>query len=75
MKKVMEKEKRQCGNIDVLKVACPHCNKLVKKGNFCNQCGKKMVEICNCWVLRKQYNCGQDKCKGLNLITEAIKTK
>lgn len=30
---------------------CPHCGKVVKKGNFCSKCGKKLAKICDCWLL------------------------
>lgn len=36
---------------------CPHCGEVVKKGNFCNKCGKKLSKICDCWLMKRQYHC------------------
>jgi len=48
---------------------CPHCGQTVQAENFCSECGKKMVEVCNCWVLNKPHNCGKEKCPGVRLMT------
>lgn len=40
---------------------CLHCGKVVKKRNFCNKCGKKLADMCDCMAspkltaLQKQY--------------------
>lgn len=57
------------------KVRCPTCNKEVHDGNFCGACGAKLKEICDCWVLKKKYNCGHEKCKGYQLHIEILKEK
>ena len=57
------------------KVKCPKCNIEVIGGNFCEHCGAKLKAICDCWVLKKKYNCGFDKCKGYKLLIECIKGK
>lgn len=44
-------------------------------GNFCEHCGAKLKEECNCWVLKKKYNCGFDECKGYKLLIDRIKGK
>ena len=46
---------------------CPHCGKNTRLGNFCEHCGEKMAEICDCWVFGKQYNCRQNICPGLEV--------
>ena len=47
----------------------------VTDGNFCEHCGAKLKEVCDCWVLKKKYNCGFDECKGYKLLIESIKGK
>ena len=47
----------------------------VQDGNFCEHCGAKLKEVCDCWVLKKKYNCGFDECKGYRLLIERIKGK
>lgn len=47
--------------------SCPHCGAKVKTENFCTQCGQKMTEECNCWVLKRKFNCQQKQCPGLRL--------
>ena len=44
-------------------------------GNFCEHCGAKLKAICDCWVLKKKYNCGFDTCKGYNLHIELFNRK
>ena len=43
-------------------VTCPHCGAVVRRGNFCSRCSGKLVEVCDCWVKKKAYNCGRDEC-------------
>lgn len=57
------------------KTTCPHCNAIVDKGNFCSDCGKKMVEVCECRFLHRPYNCGSDKCPGFGIFPKLIKAK
>ena len=57
------------------KVKCPKCNVEVRDGNFCEHCGAKLKQVCDCWVLKKKYNCGFDECKGYKLLIESIKGK
>ena len=35
--------------------------------NFCPHCGKKINPVCNCWVKKEPFNCGQEKCPGYGL--------
>lgn len=49
------------------KIKCPACNAEVSDGNFCNLCGAKIKEICDCWVLGKPYNCRSKICPGVRL--------
>lgn len=57
------------------KVQCPYCGVEVKKGNFCERCGAKLVKLCDCWVLEpvlgraRQYDCGLNECPGHMLFT------
>lgn len=57
------------------KVKCPKCNVEVQDGNFCEHCGAKLKQVCDCWVLKKKYNCGFDECKGYKLLIDSIKGK
>ncbi len=36
--------------------------------NFCRFCGGKLRKECYCWIKKKPYNCGQDKCPGYRLF-------
>lgn len=47
---------------------CPKCNREVSDGNFCEQCGAKLNEVCHCWVLKKPHQCGMAKCPGIKLL-------
>lgn len=49
------------------RVTCPHCGAVVRRGNFCSRCSGKLVEVCDCWVKKKAYNCGRDECPGIRL--------
>ncbi len=47
---------------------CKNCGYEYEQNlNFCIMCGKKLVEICNCWIKKEPYNCGQEKCPGYRL--------
>lgn len=50
------------------KKQCPYCGKIVKAGNFCSNCGKKLVEVCQCKWLQKPYNCGKAECPGSGIF-------
>lgn len=51
------------------KVNCPYCHKENLNGNFCTECGRKIVDVCDCWVMHCYYNCGQETCPGLKLLS------
>ena len=51
---------------------CPDCGRRYVYGNFCTGCRRKMVETCECWVLKRQYNCGFDKCPGHAVKVKAV---
>lgn len=55
------------------KVICPHCQRETEKDNFCTECGQKIVDVCDCWVLHRPYNCCQVKCPGMKLWVIAAK--
>lgn len=47
---------------------CKYCNKEIPStSNFCCYCSKKVVDVCNCWIKKEPYDCGQDKCPGYGL--------
>ena len=48
---------------------CPHCGEVVKKGNFCNKCGKKLAKICDCWLMKRPYNCNFQQCPDMAAFT------
>ncbi len=50
------------------KIKCPTCSTEVSAGNFCTACGGKLKTKCDCWVLKKEYNCNLEKCPGKELI-------
>ncbi len=39
-----------------------------EQANFCSKCGKKLREVCDCWIKKEPYNCGQDQCPGYRLF-------
>ncbi len=49
---------------------CPACGSSVPAGNFCAQCRHKLVTVCDCWVAKGKYNCGQIKCPGTRLFAD-----
>lgn len=52
-------------------VKCKSCGtKNIEKANFCKYCGKKLKEVCNCWVKKEPYNCGNEECPGYMLLTK-----
>lgn len=57
-------------------MTCPHCGaKNDDTANFCKRCSAKLRAICDCWVKKEPYNCGQGMCPGYRLFlnAEAIK--
>ncbi len=58
-------EKRKEG----VKLRCKKCrSEIDKSANFCKFCGTKQNSICNCWIKKEPYNCGQEKCPGYKLF-------
>ncbi|WP_445297954.1 zinc-ribbon domain-containing protein [Flintibacter sp. HCN-6482] len=57
-------------------VECPSCRaKNPDRANFCKSCGTKLKEVCDCWIKKEPYNCGQEKCPGYRLfVVEKSKT-
>ena len=50
---------------------CPHCGvQNESDANFCHMCSAKLREVCDCWVKKEPYNCGQDQCPGYRLFLE-----
>ena len=50
-------------------IICQSCNTPnPDKANFCGHCGRKLKEVCACWVLKKEYNCEEEKCPGYKLL-------
>ena len=58
-------------------VKCPKCEaENDGAANFCRNCGTKLREICDCWVKKEPYNCGQGKCPGYRLfLVEKLKAR
>lgn len=49
---------------------CPSCGKENSaQANFCVRCARKLKTVCNCWVKKRPFNCGMDKCPGYKLAT------
>ena len=47
---------------------CEYCGEAMHQdSNFCPHCSQKSTKVCNCWVLSKPYDCGQDECPGHGL--------
>ena len=50
-------------------ILCPKCGKKCHTdANFCQHCAAKLRTVCNCWIKKKPYNCGQEKCPGYRLF-------
>ena len=48
---------------------CKTCgNEISAEVNFCRFCGAKQNAICNCWLKKEPYDCGQEKCPGYKLF-------
>lgn len=48
---------------------CTYCgSENLEHANFCRKCGSKLKEVCNCWIKKEPYNCGQVKCPGYRLF-------
>lgn len=57
-------------------IECPFCHReTFKEGNFCRYCARKIRETCNCWVLKKPYNCGHVQCPGYGLNWELLQAE
>ena len=41
--------------------------------NFCRMCATKLKTVCDCWVKKEPYNCGQDQCPGYKLLINSNK--
>ena len=41
---------------------------VAEDANFCSNCGGKLRRLCNCYIKKKPYNCGQDQCPGYRLF-------
>ena len=53
---------------------CLHCrSEIPDDSNFCPVCAAKLRELCSCWIKKKPYNCGQNKCPGYRLIAEEVR--
>lgn len=50
-------------------MTCKECSaENSDNANFCRMCGKKLREVCNCYIKKEPYNCGQDQCPGYRLF-------
>mgnify|MGYP005805205265 CR=1 FL=1 len=46
---------------------CVCGQRITYNSNFCPACGRKLKELCDCWVKKEPYNCGQSICPGYRL--------
>ena len=46
-----------------------------ESSNFCIECGTKLKEVCNCWIKKEPYNCGEEKCPSHRLYKKIITQK
>lgn len=47
-----------------------------KEDNFCQYCGKKLKDTCNCWVMKKDnYTCGERNCPGYKYKVKITKNQ
>ena len=57
-------------------MVCKNCGTVVTEDmNFCTTCSAKQKEVCDCWIKKQPYNCGQDKCPGYRLFAMEQKSK
>ena len=57
-------------------IICSSCgHKNASTFNFCEKCARKIRMVCNCWVLKKEYNCGHSECPGFDLLNDVIRSK
>lgn len=48
---------------------CKNCKtECSDNANFCENCGSKLKETCDCWIKKEPYNCGKEKCPGYRLF-------
>lgn len=48
---------------------CRNCGAEVSQtANFCPHCGFRQHDLCDCWIKKEPYNCGQSKCPGYRLF-------
>ena len=53
---------------------CKKCGTDNKESaNFCRMCSTKLQTICECWVKKEPYNCGQGECPGYRLFAMEAK--
>ena len=45
------------------------------KANFCRHCAHKLRDVCDCRVLNRPYDCGQNKCPGKSLLLKLLGIK
>ena len=54
---------------------CKKCGTENEKSNFCKNCGNKLKKICDCWIKKKPYNCGEETCPSYRLYKKIILQK
>lgn len=48
---------------------CKKCGReITETDNFCACCGTKLKEVCECWVKKGNYTCGESNCPGYGLF-------
>lgn len=57
-------------------MVCPRCGATNEAhANFCRMCASKLRPVCNCWIAKGPYNCGQEKCPGMAEAIGMIKAR
>ena len=41
--------------------------------NFCKSCGEKLRDVCNCWIKKRPYKCGERVCPGFGLYARELR--
>ncbi len=57
------------------KMKCTKCGYINKDSNFCINCGSKLKEVCNCWIKKEPYNCGEEQCPSYRIYKKTIDQK
>lgn len=54
---------------------CTKCGYINRDSNFCTNCGTKLKEVCDCWIKKEPYNCGEEQCPSYRIYKKTIDQK